>query len=540
MLVVYLRRIISLAVLVSFSGCLTAEEPAAYELYVSAKQYEKKGDIVQAYIFYSEAAAADPTNQKYWRKMESLRTRAALASKVMPGAVAGGEAPAVEEGDSEESPEDPPPSAKELLEARKPQPPFELDASGERKDLDLRGDSKSLYEQVAKSYGLEVVFDGEYQPRPVQRLKLDGAGYRDALYSLMASTGSFLVPISGHVFMVVQDTLQKRASIENNVALELPIPEAVSLQEAQEMARTVQQVMELQRFYVNGANRTVYFRDRASKAYPAQQILKQLLHHRPQVDIEVEFLSVGKSSTLNYGFPLPTHVNITSFAKIGAAAAANVTNAAQYWVFGGGQSLLGIGVLSAQLLANVNNSESRSLLRAEVRSVDGQPANFHVGDKFPLQTQGFNFGAPAGTASGYAPSFTFEDLGLVLKVTPKVHGSEEVTLDVDAEFKVLGSGSVNGIPVISNRKFVTQVRLKFEEQAVITGLMDSNQARTISGLAGLSAVPLMGPLFSNNSKQDTKTEILLLIKPHLMNLPPSAADAPPVFVGPDTRPRTPL
>ncbi len=537
---VFPRRLLSLAVLLSCSGRLVAEEPAPYELYVHAKQYEKKGDVVQAYIFYSEAAAADPTNKKYWRKMESLRTRAAMASKVMPSAVSGGSAPSAEDGDSEESPEDPAPSAKELLEARKPQPPFELNASSERKNLDLRGDSKSLYEQVAKAYGLDVVFDGEYQPRPVQRLKLDGADYRDALYSLMASTGSFLVPISGHVFMVVQDTLQKRASIENNVALELPIPEAVSLQEAQEMARTVQQVMELQRFYVNGANRTVYFRDRASKAYPAQQILKQLLHHRPQVDIEVEFLSVGKSSTLNYGLALPTQAQITSFGRFGAANAVNLTNLGQYWFFGGGQTILGIGVLSAQLLANVNNSESRSLLRAEVRSVDGQPANLHVGDKFPLQTQGFNFGAPKGTASGYAPSFSFEDLGLVLKVTPKVHGAEEVTLDVEAEFKVLGSGSVNGIPVISNRKFVTQVRLKFEEQAVITGLMNSSQAKTISGLAGLSAVPLVGPVFSNNSKEDSKTEILLLIKPHLMNLPPTEADARPVFVGPDTRPRTPL
>ena len=128
----------------------------------------------------------------------------------------------------------------------------------------------------------------------------------------------------------------------------------------------------------------------------------------------------------------------------------------------------------------------------------------------------------------------------MLKVTPKVHGAEEVTLDVDAEFKVLGSGSVNGIPVISNRKFLAQVRLKFDEQAVITGLMNSSQAKTISGLAGLSAVPLMGPLFRNNSKEDSKTEILLLIKPHLMNLPPTEADARPVFVGPDTRPRTPL
>lgn len=527
-----------LAILLCVLGCLLAEEPAPYELYVSAKQYEKKGDVVQAYIFYSEAAAADPTNKKYWQKMQSLRTRAALASKVMPNTTSGDSVAELE--DSEESPEDPPPSAKELLDAKKPQPPFELDGSKEKKDLDLRGDSKSLYEQVAKAYGLDVVFDGEYQPRPPQRLKLEGADHRDALYALMASTGSFIVPISGHVFMVVQDTLQKRASIENNVAMELPIPEAVSLQEAQEMARTVQQVMELQRFYVNGANRTVYFRDRVSKAYAAQQILNQLLHHRPQVDIEVEFLSVGKSSTLNWGLSLPGKIDITSFGRFGAADPVDLTKLASYYVFGGGQTMLGIGVLTAQLMANVNNSDSRSLLRAEVRSVDGQPANLHVGDKFPLQTQGFNFGAPAGTATGYAPSFSFEDLGLVLKVTPKVHGVDEVTLDVDAEFKVLGSGSVNGIPVVSNRKFVAQVRLKFDEQAVITGLMSDTQAKSISGLAGLSSVPLVGPLLRSNTKDDSKNEILLLIKPHLINLPPTEADIRPVFVGPDTRPRTPL
>jgi general secretion pathway protein D len=218
----------------------------------------------------------------------------------------------------------------------------------------------------------------------------------------------------------------------------------------------------------------------------------------------------------------------------------NLTNLGQYWLFGGGQTTLGIGVLGAQLLANINDSESRSLLRAEVRSVDGQPANFHVGDKFPLQTQGYNFGLPVGVKTGYAPSFSFEDLGLVLKVTPKVHGLDDVTLDVDAEFKVLGSGSVNGIPVISNRKFVAQVRLKFEEQAAITGLMSSSQAKTISGIAGLTTVPVLGPLFSNNSKEDSKSEILLLIKPHLINAPPTEADVRPVFVGPDTRPRTPL
>jgi hypothetical protein len=294
MFVVRLRRVLSAILVFCFLTCLRADERSPYELYVLGKQYEKKGDIVQAYIFYSEAAAADPTNKKYWVKMESLRRRAALISNVMPQTGAGDPSPAASEEDSEESPADPPPTPKELEDARRPQPPFVLAASPDKKKIDLRGDSKSLFEQVAKLYGLDVVFDGEYQARPSLHLMLDDADYREALYALMAESSSFIVPISGKVFLVAQDTVQKRASVENNVALELPIPEAVSLQDAQELARCVQQVMELQRFYVNGANRTVYFRDRVSKAYPAQQILKQLLYHRPQVSIEVDFLTVTK------------------------------------------------------------------------------------------------------------------------------------------------------------------------------------------------------------------------------------------------------
>ena len=540
MFVVCLRRVLSAILVFCFLICLHADERSPYELYVFGKQYEKKGDLVQAYIFYSEAAAADPKNRKYWVKMESLRRRASLMSNVMPQSAGSEEPAAATDGDSEESPDDPPPTAKELQQARQPQPPFELTASAEKKNIDLRGDSKSLFEQVAKLYGMDVVFDGEYQARPSLHLVLDNVGYRDALYALMAQSSSFIVPISGKVFLVAQDTVQKRASVENNVSLELPIPEAVSLQDAQELARCVQQVMELQRFYVNGADRTVYFRDRVSKAYPAQQILKQLLYHRPQVSIEVDFLTVAKSSTFNYGIPIPTQFPILSFGRFGKADPLDLTKLAGLFTFGGGQTIFGIGVFTTQLIANMSKAETHSLLHTEVRSIDSQPANFHVGDKYPIQTAGYNLGAQAGKSTGYAPAFNFEDLGLVLKVTPKVHGTEEVTLDIDAEFKVLGNTSFNGIPVISNRKFVTQIRLKFDESAAITGLMDTNEAKTVIGLRGVMGIPFVGPVFSNTTKEDTKTETLLVIRPHLLNLPPTEANTPPVFVGPDTRPRTPI
>src|SRR6266404_9541233 len=102
-LVVCSRWIFHAILLSSLLSCSFADEPAPYELYLRAKQFEKKGELVQAYILYSEAAAADPTHKKYWLKAESLRTRAALASKVMPSSVQAGPAPAAaSDGDADE------------------------------------------------------------------------------------------------------------------------------------------------------------------------------------------------------------------------------------------------------------------------------------------------------------------------------------------------------------------------------------------------------------------------------------------------------
>jgi general secretion pathway protein D len=531
-----LAAILRLAALALFLCPLVvySAEPTARQLYKQGRKFEKQKDFAGAYLRYAAAAAKDPTKREYWIRAEALRTRAATAAKVMPVFADGPNSL----GEPEPLPRATP---KEVEDARKPQPPFELRAMGVRRDFNLRADAHALWEQVAKQYGLDVIFDGDYQAGPVIRFRITEAGYREAIYTLMTVTGSFIVPISDRVFMVVKDTEQKRREVENHIAVTVPIPEPVTVQEAQELGRAVQQLMEIQRFSIDSAQRLVIFRDRASKVRPAQAVLEQMLQHKPEIALEVELISVAKTTSLEFGLSLPTDFPLVSFADLGRHGRFIPSGFLNFLTFGGANTYLGIGLTSAQLLATWSKSVGQSILCAEIRTLDGQAVNFHAGDKYPIMTQGY-FGRVQPGAQVYTPppTFNFEDLGLVLKITPKVHNTKEVTLEVEAEFKVLGTTSFNGIPVIGNRKFANQVRLNFDQSAVIAGLVNDTSTRSLSGLAGVANVPALGALLSRTKREKDQGEILLSIKPRLLSMPPSETVPRPIFIGAESRLLTPM
>jgi general secretion pathway protein D len=115
-----------------------------------------------------------------------------------------------------------------------------------------------------------------------------------------------------------------------------------------------------------------------------------------------------------------------------------------------------------------------------------------------------------------------------------------VALDIDAEYKVLAGTSLNGIPVIGSQVLKSKPRLKLGEWAMVAGLLNASDAYTISGLAGLSQLHYVGPMFSTHEKDKSTDEVLILLRPHLLNLPPSQSIHEPIYLGSDTRPAIPL
>lgn len=510
----------------------------AERLYREALKAEREGDQARAYFLYSLAAAQAPENRTYWGRARALRDEAAVkVGAGRPGEISG------HKGAPRSSQDGDPPapiSEAELREARGLLPPPQLKLPAGRMTLELEGDAPSLFQQLARACSLEAVFDGDLEPGPRLRLRLLEADCREALDQLQVATGCFAAPLSERRFLVARDTPQKRAELEPVVAITIPIPHPVSVQEAQELARTVQQTMEILKLGFDSQRRLVLLRDRVSKVLPARHLFEQLLAHRAQVFVEIQMIEADRSVLASYGFGWPADFPFFNFARIWNAIPYAPVNTARGVLLGGGRTLFGIGVGDAELFAQLSATSAETLLEAQLRSLAGQAASFHVGDQYPVMTVGY-FGYTYGLqAFTPPPSFQFADLGLVLKYVPYVHGPDEVTLEIEAEFKLLAGESVNGVPLLSNRRVASKVRLKSGQWAVVAGLMSSSEARTIRGLAGLSRLPALGPLFRRHSVGRDSSEVLILLKPHVIGLPPSEIATQAIWVGPEGRLRMPL
>lgn len=515
-----------------------------------AAREAKVGHNAQAYVLYSEASALEPKNRSYRGHMESLQSRAALEARSAPAALPASPNPAVPEAVAPEPPaEDAFDSmtAREFASARQLRGPPSLNALAGLRDFDLNGTARTLFDQVARSYGLDTIYDGDYPPAGMPiRFQVTGVDYREALHDLEAATNSFVTPLSFKLFMVAQDTPQKRTDLEQTMAISIPVPQAMTTQELTEIAQAVRQATNIEKLAWNTDNSEIVIRDRISRVRPAAALLRQLIGYRPQVMIELEYLEVTDSDLLNYGLTVTNTFSAIYLGQILNNVITYPSGISNLITFGSGKTLIGLTAASVQALFNQSISSGKQMFRTQLRASDGQAATFHSGEKYPVVTSTFSGGTTTGTATGgtstlqTAPAYTFEDLGVVVKATPRIHGDGEVSLGVETDFEVLTGQSVNNIPVIGRRQVTAQVRLRDGEWTVISGMTATTNSRSTAGFLGLAEIPVLGNLFKQTSVDKENSEILIGIRPVLLSLPPDQIPTPALRVGTETRPLTPL
>src|SRR5260370_39401270 len=155
-----------------------------------------------------------------------------------------------------------------------------------------------------------------------------------------------------------------------------------------------------------------------------------MLYHRPQVMVQVDTIDFSRRKSTSYGFDLPTQTALVTFGRqflTGQTHGFNLipffpAGFSRFLTFGGGMTFVGIWITDAAAFASMTQSTGETLLSAMGRAVDSTPPTLHVGRQYPVQQNAY-IGSATGTGQGYTPppQVTFEDLGLVMKVTPRIH-----------------------------------------------------------------------------------------------------------------------
>jgi len=522
-----------------------------------ARKAQSAGDLTEAYLLYTRASTLDPGNKGYRAKVSQLNAKVSPDAPVIPAF-------------ADVTPEVDPATVFDSLDVLPAfKAPVQLQARQGRLDINLDGDFKSLYTQLTSLFQLDCVFDSDFEPGRRVHFVLGQADYRDALNAISAATNSFIVPVSPKVFIVAKDTPQKRTDLEQAMSVTVPIPQYISVQELVEIAQAVRQATGVEKLSWDNKTGSVIMRDRISRVIPAQRLFYNLFAFRPSVMIDLQLIEITRSDIINYGINLPNAFNIAFtgqsasssssgtlasttanpfpfnslsyiFTALGTQSGSSIAQAMVRGLFPTSLSMFSIGIGEANALVNFSNSLGKTILTENLRSVDAQPATFHYGQKYPILTGSYGASATVGAQYLPTPSFTFEDLGVTLKVTPHVHGMDAMSLDVDSEFKLLTGTSVNGNPIISDRKLKAIVNLEDGQWAVVAGLQQNTDSRNIAGTAGLSSIPVLSQIFSQHMKEKDRSEILILMRPHLLSMPGNQSIPKDLRVGSETRPYTPL
>ena len=508
-------------------------QESARSLARRAARAEKAGQLAEAILLYNQAAARKPADRRYAAKSRMLTARA-LAQSAPP-------APApVPPAEAAPSP-GPVISPAELREARQFLPPPELSLGPGPYSVAMRGTPREVLERTVWQLGLTVRFDDEFPEggEPL-RFAVSAASGAEVLEAVAAATGAFFVPLQPGRLLAAKDSERKRQELEPTVAVVLSVPEPFSVQEIQELARAVQQTMELQKFAVDNGQRLVLMRDRISKVRPAQQIFEQMMGARPAIAVEVEVYELRRNRSLNAGTRLPSATEIFAVAENPANGVDRRLPAIPLSSARMVEPRLAITLGDAALVANLLKTAGSQRQRSEVRTLHGMPAQFAIGERYPILTAGFFGGEVEDNAFRPPPTFQFENLGLTLKATPYAHGLGETTVELEAEFKLLAGAQINGIPILTNRKFASTVRLTNGEWALISGVGAASRTLTTAGPAGLARLPLIGRLFRRNTVEFDESETVVLLRPRLLGLPASEEWTREIRLGSETYPRIPL
>jgi general secretion pathway protein D len=479
----------------------------------------EQGNLAEALAEFERAALIDPSSPVAFQSI--AQTRALLQQQqAAPGAALApdqGGMPAFEEALG-------PPELRPLS-----RDPINLRATNE---------ARIIYETLGRLAGVNVLFDMDFMSRRIT-VDLSNVTLEEALDQVAVMTRTFWKPLSRNSILVLPDTTVKRREQEQQILKTFYLSNTITPQELTEVVTAIRSLLETRRIQQVNSMNAIIIRDTPDKVAIAEKIIRDVDKAKPEVVVDVAVLEVRRDRARQIGLFPTIAPNSPGFQpvvapNVGGAAATTTTGTGTptTTTTGNQTSLSRIGSLStgdfsitlpgAQLNALLSDANTRILQRPEVRASDSQRATLRIGDRVPIATGALQPGL-AGQSIGFATTqFQYIDVGVNLDITPKMHTNDEITLAVRIELsQVTGQVTTGGIsqPIISQKVIEHNIRLREGEINILGGIFQRQNDESVSGIPGLSQIPLLRYIFSNVSTRVVEDEVLIVLQPHAVRRP---------------------
>ncbi|CAN5883159.1 hypothetical protein BH18ACI5_BH18ACI5_09700 [soil metagenome] len=388
--------------------------------------------------------------------------------------------------------------------------------------------SRMVFGALARFADLNLVFDSAFRDVPLT-IDLRNAGLEEALASLTSSTQTFFRVTSPRTITIIPDTTAKRREYEESIVRVFYLSNA-DIKEVTDLLRIVVDVRSISPIT---ATNSISLKDTPERIAAASRLIAAIDKARPEVIIDVELLEVDRTRLREYGLqvasPGAPPIGISGSAEINREGFTldNLRNLTQSDVF-----LSGIPGIYYRLLKN--DATTRTLANPQLRTSEGLPAQARFGERVPVPVTVFAPIATGGINQQPITSFVYENIGVNIDITPRMHHDDEVTLALKLSLSSISGIGYAGLPTFGNREINTTIRLRDGETNMLAGLIRDDERVVLSGVPGLSDLPLIGHLFANHRKEAQQTDIVLTLTPHIVRvLDLSESDLRPFRMGRD-------
>jgi len=461
-------------------------------------------------------------------------------------------------------------------------PAIKLTPKSGNQSFHFKGTLQEVLRKVISAYGLGMVADDSLTAKTI-RFDADDVNYAEAANLLNLVTDSFMVPLDPVRVLVAKDTKDNHTKYDRLSVETIRLP-GLTATEFSDMGNLAKNILGVQQAAVEASAGTLTVRAPVANLMALNQTLADLLDGKSEVMLDVKIFESDDTRTHLIGvqapqsttiFNVPTELNgvisgnsslVQQIISSGLASAGDYAAIAAILIgsgevsssiltqpfatFGNGLTLTGLTTNGLNGNLSFTAAHTRVLQRVQMRLEDNAEGTIRNGTRYPITTSSYSsiaatsvnipgitsaglssvlsgLGISASSLSGAAPipQVQYQDLGLTLKVTPRIDRNDDVVLKVDLKIQALQGASINGLPVLTNQTYTADIRLHNGASALVVGDLSRQESLAVSGTPGLTELPGFSALSSTTKEYDV-SNMAILVTPHILRRRHSALTGP--------------